>query len=171
VNGEDAPLRALVREHVLILDRVQSSSLLPMPAETTLAFTFDAQLDYLVFLDLARRFGRDLQRLGEELALDERNAGADATPFGPLVGGLRVLVVESLHTAAHTPAELHALLAALGPKLRCALFTEVLGAGLERRCCTAFFDASAVAALGEQAVTSASAQTFGVSQTQDWLAR
>lgn len=87
-SGAQAPLQQLIQEHVLLLDRAPSSNGLPLPSKTMVSFAFDAQLDYLAFAHLASQYGT------HPLVWSKGLKGRK--PFGPLIGGLRVFVVESL---------------------------------------------------------------------------
>jgi hypothetical protein len=129
-SGEDAPLRTLVRDHVLLLDRAPSPGGLPVPSEAQLSFAFDAQLDYLAFASMAHRFGQDPARWAEALAARD---DPSKTAFGPLVGGLRIFVVESLlapDADARVDALAH-LLVGLAPATGSAVLSDLLATGLD----------------------------------------
>ena len=129
-SGEDAPLRTLVREHVLLLDRAPSPGGLPVPSEAQLSFAFDAQLDYLAFASMALRFGHEP---ASWVAADPAGDGESKQLFGPLVGGLRIFVVESLlgPGAGDNVSSLSQLLAGLAPATGEAVLAELLATGLD----------------------------------------
>ena len=87
-SGTDAPLKQLIHQHVLLLDRSAQSRGLPLPSRTMISFAFDAQLDYLAFAQMAAQYGTSPQEWAKSLK--------GRAPFGPLIGGIRVFVVESL---------------------------------------------------------------------------
>jgi hypothetical protein len=87
-SGKDSPLQQLIQDHVLLLDRAPTSQGLPLPSQAMISFAFDAQLDYLAFAQLASQFGVDSVTWQKQLQ--------GRTVFGPLVGALRIFVVESL---------------------------------------------------------------------------
>ena len=91
-SGENSPLRQLINDHVVLLDRSPTSNGLPLPSRTVVSFAFDAQLDYLAFAQLASDIGVN--------PLDWLNTLRGRAPFGPLIGALRIFVVESLLDAS-----------------------------------------------------------------------
>ena len=68
------------------MDRAPTPNGLPLPSKTMVSFAFDAQLDYLAFAHLAVKCGTHPINWSKELK----------GTFGPLIGGLRVFVVETL---------------------------------------------------------------------------
>ena len=87
-TGKNSPLNQLIDNHVVLLDRTPAPNGLPLPSKSMLSFAFDAQLDYLTFAYLALEHGVDPE--------DWLKALRGRAPFGPLIGGLRIFVVESL---------------------------------------------------------------------------
>ncbi|MEN9800774.1 MAG: hypothetical protein RL653_4471 [Pseudomonadota bacterium] len=168
-TGEDAPLRALVRDHVLLLDRAPAPGGLPTPSEARLSFAFDAQLDYLCFASMTQRFGTSPRQWQERLcgAESPTRVKAGAEGFGPLVGGLRVFAVESLMSGGPAVAEeLSALLAALPRETSRAVLAELFSSGLPTRpgapleqLATAY--CTALGAEGAEALAEAASGAFG----------
>jgi len=133
-TGEDAPLRALVREHVLLLDRAPTPGGLPTPSEVRVSFAFDAQLDYLAFASMAQRFGTDPAGWRKALCGEAAPTHVDAraATFGPLVGGLRVFAMESLMSGGPEVSQtLAELLAGLPAATARAVLAELLASGLD----------------------------------------
>ncbi len=87
-DGPEAPLRGLIREGILVLERLPAGDRLPLPSETHIGFTFDQLRDFFLFTRLARRFEDDPAWLLER--------AREATATSPLVGGLRFLFLERL---------------------------------------------------------------------------
>ena len=86
-SNESAPLKQLVEEHVLLLNRLPSNEGLPLPSEVMISFAFDAQLEYLCFVKLVQTYQQEPSAW--QAGLREQCVG-EMNPFGPLVGGIAI---------------------------------------------------------------------------------
>jgi hypothetical protein len=119
-DGPEAPLRALVREGILCVERLPSGDKLPLPGEPHVSFTFDYLRDFVIFTRLAPRFNEDQASL--------RGPARAAGPASPLIGGLRFLIQERLRGADHeeTLGGLVAFVVELPPVPQRALLHQLL---------------------------------------------
>lgn len=126
LTSQEGPLQQLVQEHVLLLDRSPNPHGLPLPSETMLSFAFDAQLDYLVFVSIAQKYGIQPKSWKE--------AFQHSAVFGPLIGGMRIFIVEHLlhNTDAKIIEELADLLHHLGD-VGTEVWTDLLTTGLDSK--------------------------------------
>jgi hypothetical protein len=156
-DGPEAPLRALIREGILSVERLPVGNGLPLPAEPHVGFTFDYLRDFVLFTRLAGRYENDQAAL--------RDFANKAGPAAPLIGGLRFLIQERLRgpDPGEATGRLVALLLSLPPVPQAALLHQLLSlpvapdlplAGLLR----AVF--SLLNAAGRQAFVDAAAAAF-----------